>query len=170
MLTASGTKAFWVGIDRVDEAPLDASKYSFDPFTWTDPGRQLRPRHQGLWKPVIAAVNGMAYGGAFCLLGDVEFIVGAEPATFFDPHLTYGMAAILEPTLMAGRMPFGEIMRMSLMGSHERLSAPRAREIGLVSEVGSPRLTSRHGRCDAPASSPRRPPWRHRPRCATCGE
>jgi enoyl-CoA hydratase/carnithine racemase len=32
-------------------------------------------------------------------------------------------------------MPFGEIMRLSLLGSHERMSAARAREIGLVSEV-----------------------------------
>ena len=32
-------------------------------------------------------------------------------------------------------MPFGEIMRLSLLGSHERLSAKRAYEIGLVSEV-----------------------------------
>jgi enoyl-CoA hydratase/carnithine racemase len=45
------------------------------------------------------------------------------------------MPAVFEPTLMAGRMPFGEIMRMTLMGNHERLSAQRAYEIGLVSEV-----------------------------------
>jgi enoyl-CoA hydratase/carnithine racemase len=32
-------------------------------------------------------------------------------------------------------MPFHEIMRMSLLGVHERMSAERAREIGLVSEV-----------------------------------
>jgi enoyl-CoA hydratase/carnithine racemase len=36
---------------------------------------------------------------------------------------------------MAHRMPFGEIARMALLGSHERLSARRAHEIGLVSEV-----------------------------------
>jgi len=33
------------------------------------------------------------------------------------------------------RMPFGELMRMTLMGTAERLSAKRAHEIGLVSEV-----------------------------------
>jgi enoyl-CoA hydratase/carnithine racemase len=32
-------------------------------------------------------------------------------------------------------MPFGEIMRLSLLGNYERLSAQRAYEIGLVSEV-----------------------------------
>ena len=34
-------------------------------------------------------------------------------------------------------MPFGEILRMSLLGNHERMSAARALEIGLVSEVCS---------------------------------
>jgi enoyl-CoA hydratase/carnithine racemase len=32
-------------------------------------------------------------------------------------------------------MPLGEIMRISLLGRHERMSAARAREIGLVQEV-----------------------------------
>jgi len=36
---------------------------------------------------------------------------------------------------MSGIMPFGEIMRLSLLGNYERLSAQRAYEIGLVSEV-----------------------------------
>jgi len=88
-----------------------------------------------LWKPVIAAVNGMACGGAFYMLGEVEFIIAAEHATFFDPHVTYGMTAAFEPIHMHDRMPFGEIMRLSLLGNHERLSARRAYEIGLVSEV-----------------------------------
>ena len=32
-------------------------------------------------------------------------------------------------------MPFGDLMRMMLLGAHERLSAARALEVGLVSEV-----------------------------------
>jgi enoyl-CoA hydratase/carnithine racemase len=54
---------------------------------------------------------------------------------FFDPHVTYGMTAAFEPIQMLSKMPFPEIMRMSLLGVHERMSAERAREIGLVSEV-----------------------------------
>ena len=45
------------------------------------------------------------------------------------------MTAVYEPLLMMRRMPFGEIARLTLMGSHERMSAKRAHEIGLVSEV-----------------------------------
>ena len=105
------------------------------PFHFDDPGEWIGPKANDLWKPVIAAVNGMACGGAFYLLGEVEFILAAEHATFFDPHVTYGMCATFEPIQMLQKMPFGEVMRMSLMGNHERLSAERAHQIGLVSEV-----------------------------------
>ena len=69
------------------------------------------------------------------MLGEVEFIIAADDATFFDPHVTYGMTAAYEPVHMSGVMPFGEVMRMTLLGNHERLSAARAHEVGLVSEV-----------------------------------
>jgi enoyl-CoA hydratase/carnithine racemase len=45
------------------------------------------------------------------------------------------MTAAFEPILMAARMPFGEIMRLTLLGNHERLSAARALQVGLVQEV-----------------------------------
>jgi enoyl-CoA hydratase/carnithine racemase len=134
VLTGAGEKAFCTGIDR-DDVPADEDSYFFDAYTYRDPGATIGPKSAELWKPVVAAVNGMACAGAFYLLGEVEFIVAAEHATFFDPHVTYGMPAVFEPTLMAQRMPFGEVMRMSLLGNHERMSARRAHEIGLVSEV-----------------------------------
>ena len=95
-----------------------------------DPGDKIGPKSSDLWKPVIAAVNGIACGGAFYMLGEVEFIIAAEHATFFDPHVTYGMTAAFEPMHMSGIMPFPEIMRVSLLGNHERLTARRAHEIG----------------------------------------
>jgi enoyl-CoA hydratase/carnithine racemase len=134
VLTAAGDRAFCTGIDR-DEVPTDAESYTFDPFTYVDPGRRMGPRANECWKPVVAAVNGMACGGAFYLLGEADIIVAAEHATFFDPHVTYSMPAVFEPTLMLHRMPFGEVVRMSLLGNHERISAQRALEIGLVTEV-----------------------------------
>jgi enoyl-CoA hydratase/carnithine racemase len=45
------------------------------------------------------------------------------------------MAAVFEPMMMLQRMPIGEVLRVSLMGAHERMSARRAHEIGLVQEV-----------------------------------
>jgi enoyl-CoA hydratase/carnithine racemase len=141
VLTAAGDRAFCTGIDRTetmaertDEGwtpPSPADRFvHFD-----DPGEFLGPKANDLWKPVIAAVNGMACGGAFYMLGEVDVIVAAEHATFFDPHVTYGMVASFETIQMAQKMPFGELLRMQLLGAHERLSAARALEIGLVSEV-----------------------------------
>jgi enoyl-CoA hydratase/carnithine racemase len=144
VLTGAGDRAFCTGIDRTeqmgsesvasnDEDAIGAGDQT--PFMFNDPGDNIGPKSCDLWKPVIAAVNGMACGGAFYMLGEVEFIIAADHATFFDPHVTYGMTAAFEPMHMSGITPFGDIMRMSLLGNYERLSAARALEVGMVSEV-----------------------------------
>lgn len=133
VLTGAGERAFCTGIDR-SEVPEN----EYDPLTYEDPGRRIGPKSQGVWKPVVAAVNGMACGGAFYLLGESDVIVASSSATFFDPHVTYGMTAVFEPLLLVPRMPFGEVLRMALVGNAERLSAEHARSIGLVSEVVDP--------------------------------
>ncbi|NGO77597.1 enoyl-CoA hydratase/isomerase family protein [Streptomyces sp. YC504] len=133
VVTGAGEKAFCTGIDRGVDVPQPPSPYTID-----DPLVAIGPKACDLWKPVIAAVNGMACGGAFYLLGESEFIVADERATFFDPHTTYGMVSAYEAIYMAQRMPFGEVARMSLMGTAERVSARRAYEVGLVSELTEP--------------------------------
>jgi enoyl-CoA hydratase/carnithine racemase len=134
VLTGAGDRAFCTGIDRGD-IPVETE---YDPFTYDDPGRKIGPKSQGLWKPVIAAVNGIACAGAFYLLGESDIIIAAESATFFDPHVTYAMTAAFEPILLTNRMAFGDLVRMSLVGALERMSAQTARESGLVSEVVAP--------------------------------
>ncbi|MYW68070.1 enoyl-CoA hydratase/isomerase family protein [Streptomyces sp. SID8379] len=133
VLTGAGDRAFCTGIDRDTDVPQPGSPYSMD-----DPLLTVGPKANDLWKPVIAAVRGMACGGAFYLLGEAEFIVADETATFFDPHTTYGMVSAYESMHLAQRMPPGEVARLALMGSAERMSARRAHEVGLVSEVTSP--------------------------------
>lgn len=141
VLTGAGDKAFCTGIDRseaVGAEPHAGERIvgtASTPFMFDDPGANIGPKSCDLWKPVIAAVNGMACAGAFYMLGEVEFIIAAEHASFFDPHVTYGMTAAFEPMHMLQKMPFHEVMRLSLLGNHERMSAKRAYEIGLVSEV-----------------------------------
>ncbi|WP_217206602.1 enoyl-CoA hydratase/isomerase family protein [Streptomyces sp. AC550_RSS872] len=133
VLTGAGERAFCTGLDRDTVVPQPASPYMQD-----DPLLRAGPKSNDLWKPVIAAVTGMACGGAFYLLGEADFLVADPTAAFFDPHTTYGMVSAYESMLMALRMPYGEAARMALMGSAERLSAGRAYEIGLVSEVTGP--------------------------------
>ncbi len=140
VLTASGDRAFSTGLDRgeiqdINELPPGKLPGYLTPWDFDDPGKAVCPKTNDLWKPVIAAVNGMACGGAFYILGEVDFIIAADHATFFDPHVTYGMPAAFEPIFLLHKMPFQEVARLALLGAHERLSAARAHEVGLVSEV-----------------------------------
>ncbi|MFF8728057.1 enoyl-CoA hydratase/isomerase family protein [Streptomyces sp. NPDC015171] len=130
VLTGAGERAFCTGIDRDTAVPQPSSPYMQD-----DPLLAVGPKARDLWKPVVAAVEGMACGGAFYLLGECDFLVAGAGAAFFDPHTTYGMVSAYESMLMAQRMPYGEVARMALMGAAERLSARRAYEVGLVSEL-----------------------------------
>ena len=144
IVTGAGEKAFCSGLDREEgiqrgyldkEAlPLTIGRVS-TPFMYNDIGTQLNPKENDLWKPVIAAVNGMACGGALYLLGEVDIILAAEHATFFDPHVTYGMVAGFESVHLMQKLPLGEALRTQLLGARERMSAQRAYELGLVSEV-----------------------------------
>lgn len=139
VLTGEG-EAFCTGIDRAEAMTEKAMEQDFfsaypTPWMYDDPGGDLGPKSNDLWKPVVAAVHGLACGGAFYMLGEVEFIIASDDATFFDPHVTWGMTAAFEPIQMLAKMPFPEIMRLSLMGASERMSAERAHQIGLVTEV-----------------------------------
>ncbi|MGW6732727.1 enoyl-CoA hydratase/isomerase family protein [Streptomyces sp. NPDC055013] len=133
VLTGAGERAFCTGLDREAVVPQPSSPYMTD-----DPLLRVGPKANDLWKPVVAAVRGMACGGAFYLLGEADFLVADPSATFFDPHTTYGMVSAYESMLMALRMPYAEAARMALMGSAERMSARRAHEIGFVSDVTEP--------------------------------
>jgi enoyl-CoA hydratase/carnithine racemase len=148
VLTGSGDKAFCVGVDRTEvmggwenledvagTSGTGKARSETTPWHVDDPGENIGPKTNDLWKPVIAAVNGMACGGAFYMLGEVEFIIAAEHATFFDPHVSFGMTACFESIHMLQKMPFGEIMRVALLGASERMTSERAHQIGLVSEV-----------------------------------
>jgi enoyl-CoA hydratase/carnithine racemase len=147
VLTGAGERAFCAGIDRgetmghwTSEADVanqrgDTGYASATPWHFDDPGENIGPKTNDLWKPVIAAVNGIACAGAFYLLGEVDVVIAAEDATFFDPHVTYGMTAGFESMHLLQKMPFHEIMRIALAGAHERMSAARGYDIGFVTEV-----------------------------------
>jgi enoyl-CoA hydratase/carnithine racemase len=130
VITGAGDRAFSTGVDLSFRFPQPSSKVMMN-----DDMFRIGPKTNDLWKPVIAAVNGMACGGAFYILGEVEMIIASDTATFFDPHVTHGLPSVYESMLMLQRMPIGEIMRIALLGRHERMSAERAYNIGLVQEV-----------------------------------
>ncbi|MET7568457.1 enoyl-CoA hydratase/isomerase family protein [Streptomyces sp. NPDC005492] len=130
VLRGSGERAFSTGMDvkeGIDRHP--------NVWSQTDPGEFLSPKLNQVWKPLVCAVHGMAAGGAFYWLNEADILICSEDATFFDPHVSYGLTAALEPIGLARRIPLGETLRIALLGLDERVSAARALQIGLVSEV-----------------------------------
>jgi len=134
VLQANGDRAFCTGLDVKGEATWFAKSNVWNTF---DPGSTISPKqHHRCWKPVVTAVNGMAAGGAHYLLNESDIIICAEDAEFFDPHANIGIVSALEPIGMLKRgVPLGEVLRWTLMGNEERITAPTALRIGLVSEV-----------------------------------
>ncbi len=94
--------------------------------------------HQGVSKPVITAVNGLCAGGGFHWVADADIVIAASDAQFFDPHVSVGQVVAMEAIGLLRKMPFEAVMRMALVGRYERMTAPRAYELGMVSEVVDP--------------------------------
>lgn len=132
VLRAAPGRAFSTGVDIKQPSPLTAVA---NVWSRTDPGERLGPKQNRCWKPVIAAVHGLCAGGAFYWLNESDIVICSEDAQFFEPHVTYGMVAAIEPIGLRYRIPLGETLRMALMGNDERVCAKTALRIGLVSEV-----------------------------------
>ncbi len=130
VLRANGERAFSTGLDVVAGRERPAS-----PWNLTDPGLALSPKANDVWTPVVCAVHGMCAGGALYWVNESDIVICSDDATFFDPHVTYGMTAVYEPVDMARTVPMREALRMALLGLDERMSAERALQIGMVSEV-----------------------------------
>ncbi len=69
------------------------------------------------------------------MINESDIVICSEDATFFDPHVTYGMTASLEPIGMTYRQGLGDVLRMVLLGNDERIGAQTALRQGIVSEV-----------------------------------
>ena len=133
VLRASPGRAFCPGVD-VRGGGGNVLMYD-DVFAQVDPGEYLGPKQNRLWKPVVAAVHGMCAGGAFYWINEADIVICSQDATFFDPHVTYGMVAALEPIGLRQRVPLPEVLRMALLGNDERIGAATALRISLVTEV-----------------------------------
>jgi enoyl-CoA hydratase/carnithine racemase len=136
VLRAAPGRAFCTGVDVNAVARGEPPPVNLD-HIWhcNDPGEWLGPKSRQCWKPVIAAVHGMAAGGAFYWLNEADIVIASEDATFFDPHVTYGQAAVYEPMLLRQYISLGNVLRIALLGARERVSARTALDIGLITEV-----------------------------------
>jgi enoyl-CoA hydratase len=94
--------------------------------------------HNQVWKPVIAAVNGVCAGGGLHFVADADIVVCASNATFLDPHVSIGQASVYETIALIDKSPAEAIFRMAFTGRHERMGAARAYELGICSQVVDP--------------------------------
>ena len=106
--------------------------------------------HNGVTKPVIAAVNGVCAGGGLHFVADADVVIAAADATFLDPHVSVGQASVYETIALAKKSRDGS--RCCAWRSSAGTSAcrPRARyELGIVSEVVDPPDAPARGRAGA---------------------
>jgi len=87
-----------------------------------------------LWKPIIAAVNGYAFGGGFEIALACDIRIAAETARFGLTEVTLGLIPGWGGSQRLPRMiPFGKAAELLLMG--KRLDAKEALNLNLVSAV-----------------------------------
>ena len=124
---------------------LDVVQLSRDPDALREQSRRTRRAelrftawHNSVWKPVIAAVNGTCAGGGLHFVADADIVIAASDASFLDPHVSIGQVAAYEDIALVLKSPMEAIMRMALVGRYERITAERARQLGILSEVVDP--------------------------------
>jgi enoyl-CoA hydratase/carnithine racemase len=94
--------------------------------------------HNEVRKPVITAVNGICAGGGFHWVADADIVIAASDAQFFDPHVSIGQVVAIEAIGLMKKIPVEAVMRMAFVGRYERMSAQRAYELGMISEIVDP--------------------------------
>ena len=104
---------------------------------WDAPQEATLP-YLEMTKPVICAVNGICAGAGLDLVTTSDIVIASDDSTFFDPHVSIGVVSGREALRLARVLPLNITMRLALMGKHERLSAQRAYDLGLVSELVAP--------------------------------
>lgn len=137
IVNAARGPAFQTGADVVELAGdglgMERYRRSLEEFDLGFTSWQL-----GIDKPVIAAVNGICAGGGLHFVADADIVLAASDAAFTDPHVSIGQVSAVETIGLMRKMPAEAVFRMALVGRHERMSALRACELGLVGEVIDP--------------------------------
>lgn len=128
ILTAAGEKFFCPGWDlkAAAEGETPDSDYGVGGFG----GLQELP---GLNKPVIAAVNGLAFGGGFEIMISADIIIAAEHATFALPEINSGTLADAATIKLPRYLPYHVATELLFTG--RRFDASEAKHWGIINEI-----------------------------------
>ncbi|MBI1885905.1 MAG: enoyl-CoA hydratase/isomerase family protein [Chloroflexi bacterium] len=124
VLTGNGDRAFCAGADMAEAVNSDSGSAAYAPGRAV--GRVLR-----FSKPVIAAVNGYAYGGGASLAINCDIRIAADTAKFRFVGVTYGLV------VGASQLPrvVGAPVAKELTFTARVVEAEEALRIGLVNRV-----------------------------------
>ena len=131
ILTSTGEKFFCPGWDLKAAAQGEApdSDYGVGGFGGL---QELK----GLNKPVVCAVNGLAFGGGFEIMISCDIIIAAEHATFALPEIRSGTVADAATIKLPRRIPFHVAMEMLFTG--RVIDSREAKHWGLINEIVPP--------------------------------
>jgi E-phenylitaconyl-CoA hydratase len=130
ILTGAGERAFCAGRDLVKSA-ADASN-DWSQRRYAEGAPRLTP--DGIWKPVIAAINGHCLAAGLALALSCDLRIATPNATFGTMAARRGIVAGGGQTQRLARyIPFGKAMELILFG--DRIDAEEAHRIGLVNRV-----------------------------------
>jgi enoyl-CoA hydratase/carnithine racemase len=83
--------------------------------------------------PVLSVVRGAAHGYGCALVAASDLAIAGETATFRVSEMERNIPPLLVLAAMLGRVPYKAMAHLAL--SCDEISALRARELGIVSEV-----------------------------------
>ena len=131
IITGAGEKAFCGGADIKDMLPF-MKEHQDAP--WAFPSNPMRGLE--IWKPLIAAINGMALGGGLEIALACDLRIASEKARFGLPEVTLGLIPGWGGTQRLPRMvPWCKAAELTLMG--KPIDAQEAYRIGLINKVVS---------------------------------
>ena len=129
IITGVGEKAFCAGADIKDMLPF-LKEHRDSP--WAMPTTPMRGLE--LWKPLIAAINGMALGGGLEIVLACDIRIASQKARLGLPEVTLGLIPGWGGTQRLPRMvPWCKAAELLFTG--RPIDAQEAYRIGLVNEV-----------------------------------
>lgn len=132
VLTGAGDRAFCVGADLTESIPALAEG-RFDISRWDE----AHQKHTRLFKPVIAAINGLALGGGFEIMISTDLRIAASTAKFALPEVGIGVVPA-GGTLARLTRQIGYAHAMELLLLGEPIDAETAHRMGLINTVVEP--------------------------------
>ena len=100
---------------------------------------KLSAWHNGVQKPVIAAVNGVCAGGGLHFVADADIVIASSNADVPRPaRVDRPGHAPTRRSRWCGSRRWSRSCAWRSTGRHERITAERARQLGILSEVVDP--------------------------------